>query len=71
MIRKIIYDQNKLLSVLGFSATCCSRDRTETIYKAPLAAAIRSVRNHRASRDEITGHNTGISLLLSTSAWVL
>ena len=27
--------------------------------------------SEHACRDEITGHNTGISLLLSTSAWAL
>ena len=42
-----------------------------SMYNAPLTAAIRPMRDLRASRDEITGHNTGISLLLSTSAWVL
>ena len=41
------------------------------MYKAPLAAAIRSMRDLGACRDEITGHSTGISLLLSASAWVL
>ena len=55
----------------GFSATCCSRHPTESIYKAPLAAATLPMRDLGACRDEITGHNTGISLLLSTSAWVL
>ena len=39
--------------------------------KAPLAAAIRTMRDLGAYRDEITGHNTGISLLLSTSVGVL
>ena len=55
----------------GFLATCCSRGGTKSMYKAPLAAAIRLMPDLGACRDEITGHNTGISLLLSTSAWVL
>ena len=41
------------------------------MHKAPLAAAIRPMRDLGACGDEITGHNTGTSLLLSTSAWVL
>ena len=52
-------------------ATCCSRDRTEGMYKAPLAAAILPMRDLGAFGDDTTGHNTGISLLLSTSAWAL
>ena len=47
-------------SPLGFSATCCSRGRTESMYKAPLAAAIRPMCDLGSCRDEITGHNTGI-----------
>ena len=43
----------------------------KAFYKAFLAAAIRPMCDLGACRDEITGHNTGISLLLSTSAWVL
>ena len=55
----------------GFSATCCSRGRTESMYKVPLAAAVLPVRDLGVCRDEITGHNTGINLLLLTSVWVL
>ena len=55
----------------AFSATCCSRGRTESMYKAPQAAAIRLMRDLGPCRDKITGHNTGISLLLPTSALVL
>ena len=40
------------------------------MYKTPLAAAIQPMRDLGACGDEITGHNTGISLLLSTSVWV-
>ena len=36
-----------------------------------LTATIRLMRNLGACRDEITGHNTGIRLLSSTSVWVL
>ena len=39
------------------------------MYKAPLAAAVQPMRDLGACRDEITGHNTGISLLLLTSTW--
>ena len=37
------------------------------MHNAPLAAAIRPMRDLGACRDKITGHNTGISLLLSAS----
>ena len=55
----------------GFSATCCSLGWAESMYRAPLAAAIWPMRDLGACRDEFTGQNTCISLFLSTSAWVL
>ena len=41
--------------------------KPKAVYKAPLAAAIKSMHDLGACRDEITGYNTGISLLLSTN----
>ena len=42
------------------------------MYKVPLTGAIRPIRDLGACRDNIIGHNTGISLLYqSTSVWVL
>ena len=35
------------------------------------ATCIWPMRNLRVCRDEITGHNTGISLVLLTGVWVL
>ena len=40
------------------------------MYKVPLIAAIRPIRDLGACRDKITGHNTGISLLLSVDKCV-
>ena len=61
----------QVLPVRFFSYLLLTISNRKHLPNAPLAAAIQPMRDLGACGDETTGHNTGISLLLSTSAWVL